>query len=548
MMRRRLAIVGLLSLFGVAPTCASASGSYEVRTRCNSEQSVNNSWIWGTTDSSQPSHYAEHFICPYNSPEGTGGTVDQEGGLSTTDTLGLGSGAPPATSAGWTFSAPSGTTIAAITYDRYLGHLFDSSNYWSPALRADGIIVPGETCTDSIANSEMCFVGGPPGQGGEPGVVTGLSAHEFFFGIVCQAPSGQTCVTGATEHPVWAALYGATVTVSDPTPPTLNAPSGALWEPGAHGSFHKGAEAVTVSAQDVGGGVQSITLSTDEHPVATYSATCNFTFPQPCALSTGPQTLTLATPNLTDGTHTLTLTAIDAAGNQSTVASQQIAIDNNPPSPPTELAASPTQPGGSIFTATWTEPIGQVAPITEATYQVCPSTGSGPCGPATTAPSGGPAAVTVPGPGSWNIAVWLTNAAGNGTAANAAHTIVTVPVPELSTLPGGSSPSGTGPGTSTGPPTPKATIRVSESLHGRELVVHVSGPASGRVRVGFTGRIGRRTVASRSRTVVLKHGRLTSSFRLGPRTAAHATIRVSAQLDHEPIVTSTLRRRATKRG
>lgn len=46
----------------------------------------------------------------------------------------------------------------------------------------------------------------------------------------------------------------------------------------------------------------------------------------------------------------------------------------------------------------------------------------------------------------------------------------------------------------------------------------------------------------RSKTVALKHGRLTVVFRLGPRTAAHALVRVSARLDHELAVTSTLRR------
>jgi hypothetical protein len=152
----------------------------------------------------------------------------------------------------------------------------------------------------------------------------------------------------------------------------------------------------------------------------------------------------------------------------------------------------------------------------------------------------------VPGPGSWNIAVWLTNAAGNGTAANAAHTIVNVPGGGSGSQPGGSGPGGIGPGTSTGPPPPKVTIRVSESLHRRELLVHVSGPASGRVRVSFTGQLGGRTIASCARTLVLKHGRLTATFRLGPRTAAHATIRVSAQLDHERPITSTLHRHATK--
>ena len=38
-----------------------------------------------------------------------------------------------------------------------------------------------------------------------------------------------------------------------------------------------------------------------------------------------------------------------------------------------------TQVGGSTFTASWTDPSGQVAPITAATYQVCPAGGSGAC-------------------------------------------------------------------------------------------------------------------------------------------------------------------------
>jgi hypothetical protein len=129
--------------------------------------------------------------------------------------------------------------------------------------------------------------------------------------------------------------------------------------------------------------------------------------------------------------------------------------------------------------------------------------------------------------------VWLTNAAGNASPAAAAHTSVVV----SPSGPGGSGPS-TEPGT-------KPTIRVTEALRGRELVVHVSGPASGMVRVGFTGRLRGRTVASGAKTVALRHGRLTLMFRLGPRTAAHALIRVSAKLDHQLAVTSTLRRKAS---
>lgn len=327
-------------------------------------------------------------------------------------------------------------------------------------------------------------------------------------------------------------MYGATVTLSDPTPPTLSAPSGALWGEGEAGGFHKGIESVAVAAADVGGGIASIVLSADGRPVETYSAPCNFTFAQPCPSSTGTQTLTLPTTGLSDGTHTLALVATDAAGNQSTVASHNITVENSSPPPPVGLSATPTQAGGSTFTATWTDPAGQVAPITGALYQICPASGSGSCSAPASAPAAGPATVTVPGPGSWSIAVWLTNAAGNASPAAAAHASVVVP-------PSGPGGSGTSTGHSAGT---KPTIRVTETLRGRELVVHVSGPASGRVRVGFTGRLGGRTVASAAKTVALKRGRLTVVFKLGPRTAAHALIRVSAKLDHELAVTSTLRR------
>jgi hypothetical protein len=332
-------------------------------------------------------------------------------------------------------------------------------------------------------------------------------------------------------------MYGATVTLSDPTRPTLSAPSGSLWGPGEAGGFHKGSESVTVSADDVGGGVASIVMSIDERPVETYTAPCNFTFAQPCPSSTGAQTLTLPTTQLSDGTHTLTLVATDAAGNQSIVASQEITVQNSAPPPPVALSATATQTGGSTFTATWSDPTGQLAPITGALYQVCPASGSGACTTPASASATGPATVTVPGVGSWSIAVWLTNAAGNSSPANAAHTNVVVP-------PSGAD--GSGAGHSATATTP--TIHVRETLHGRELVVHVSGPASGTVRVSFIGWLRGRTVASGAKTIGLEHGRLTVVFRLGPRTAAHALIRVSAKLDHELAVTSTLRRHRGKAG
>jgi len=54
-------------------------------------------------------------------------------------------------------------------------------------------------------------------------------------------------------------------------------------------------------------------------------------------------------------------------------------------------------------------------------------------------------------------------------------------------------------------------------------------------------------VAAATRTIVFKGGKLTTTFKLGPRTAAHAGIRVSARLDHQPAVVAVLKRQATAR-
>jgi hypothetical protein len=440
-----LGVVAVMALFGLAPeTSLAAVGSYQVTTCNAAPEAGNNSWTWSTTDPTQPDHFAEHVSCP-DRIGGSGGLSDQEGGLSTTDQLGLSDGALPGTSAGWTFTAPSGTTIAALNYERFIGHTIDPNNSWSPALRAERTIVPGETCLDSVENGETCSVGGPPGQGGESRVFGGLSVHALTVEIVCQAPAEEECVTGATQHKVWAAMYGATVTVADPTPPTLSAPSGSLWS--TTEEAHAGTESATLSAQDAGGGVQSIVLSADGRSIASYGALCNFTFAQPCPASTGAQTLTLPTAQLSDGAHTIAVVATDAAGNQSSI-SEQINVLNSPPLAPTGVAMMATQPGGS---------------------------------------------------------------SGGG---------------------GGSSP---------------ATIHISEKLKGRELIVHVKGRGSGKVRVSFTGRLHGRTVAAATKTVAFRGGKLTTTFKLGPRTAAHATIRVSARLDHQPAVAAVLKRQATAR-
>lgn len=437
-----LAAIVLLAL----TTSDALAGSYQVATCSDTAEGVNNSWTWSLNDPSQPPHYAEHENCPYRIG-GSGGLSDQEGGLSTTDALRLSNGAPPGTSAGWSFVAPPGTTISGLEYERYFGHEFDPDNLWVPALRIDGAVVASETCSDSVEDGEICAVGGPPGQGGTA-MFGGLAAHQISVGIVCAAPPEQVCVTGSSLHATWAAMYGASVTVADLAPPTLSTPIGPLWGSGEAG-VHMGTESVTVAAGDVGGGVQSVALLADGRQMASFGATCNFTLPQPCPSATAPQTFALPTTQLPDGTHMVEIVATDAAGNR-TAESEQIAVQN---------AALPPAPGIPMTTP--------------------PTTSSG-----------------------------TTSGAGMASAG----------------------------------------VHVSESLRGRKLIVRVSAPTSGRVRVGFTGGLRGRVVASGSRMIALRKGRLTATFTLGPRTAAHALIRVTVRLDHGHVVTSTLRRRAGRPG
>lgn len=536
---RRLLFLGVLVALALPNTALPAPaaaniGSYQDNVCNYALDGANNTWVWSTTDTSQPPHYAEHSSCPYPLG-GTGGIRDQESGLSTTDALELHNGAPPGTSAAWTATAPPGTTITAITYEPYLGHEIDPSNYWSPALRADGTIIPGQSCLDTVQNNDSCFIGGPPGQGGTPQVITGLSAHQLSLGITCQAPQGQECITGATLHSAWAAMYGATITIADPTPPTLNQPTGTLWEPGTLNGYHHATENTTTTAQDTGGGIQSITLSADGTQVQTYTAPCDYTYTQPCPLSTGPQTLTLPTTELTDGTHTLTLTAV-AAGNTSAGVSRQIAVDNTPPTPPAELTATATVPGGSTFTARWSD-AGQDTPITQATYQLCPITSLGSCTAPAPAPAAGPATVTVPEPGVWTLTVWLTDTAGLSDPTQAAHTTITTPIPGPVEI--GHSPAGAGNPITTGSPQPEGAhtgslhppatkLHLSVTRIGRELIVHLSGAPAGKIKVSYAGRRHHRLVATGVRAIRPRDGQATVSFGLSPagaRSAIHVVIR-----------------------
>jgi len=138
----------------------------------------------------------------------------------------------------------------------------------------------------------------------------------------------------------------------------------------------------------------------------------------------------------------------------------------------------------------------------------------------------------------------LTNAAGNSNPANAAHATLVVPTPASQ----GSSGSSVGAGSGSesdrdgGPPSPEPTLHAAEALHGRQLAVRVTGPATGTVYISYTGRYRGKVIATAAKKVTLRNGQLRVTFNLSTRAAAYATIRVSVRLDHQATLISTLRR------
>jgi hypothetical protein len=487
--KRSLLAVALLPALVWAPVAR--AGTYTVTACSLAPGHQNNSWQLFNEDIE---HLTTGQSCPPAEGEGEGAKTT---GMFATDSLtGTGNAASGA-SAGWQFTAPPGMSIVAVQADRYLGAYGDDG--WVPSLSADGKTL--ESCTFSYPQ-ESCGVGEPFGNVNSLGPTLSVEdATTVTSEITCTGSKG--CVPGATIHHAWAALYGASVTLSETTEPTLPPPSGSLWDSGASNGYHKDTEALSFNVTDPSG-ISQVTLAVDGHQVASAEGVCNYTYPIPCQPLSG--TLALNTATLTDGPHTLTLTAYDAAHNQAQI-THAIVTANTPPGPPVGLQAVRAMNG--TYTITWNDPA-DVTPITGATYQLCPLP-SGVC----QAAQGVPAAdqqgsawqlsgLQAPA-GRWQINVWLTDAAANSDPANTA--LVELPQPAK-------------------PPPRKhlARLKVHHTLRGRRLTVFVTAPAGvrGLVKVSYRAVRGHKTLARGEQACRLRARRARCMFKL-PKRAARAS-------------------------
>jgi hypothetical protein len=224
----------------------------------------------------------------------------------------------------------------------------------------------------------------------------------------------------------WSAVRAVTLTLDDVVGPSA-------WIGGdlVAGGWQHGQRGIAFSASDTGSGVRYGETLVDGARVALTEYPCSMvevggewrgTRMQPC-LSTVSGNGVLDTTRFSDGNHVLRHCATDFGGNVACTAPQAVGMDNNAPASPRRLSLA----GGdgwrraNDFDLSWANPEqGPASPIWGAFWRL-----TGPGGFDTGVRfAGGREIATLPnlalpGPGSYSLAVWLRDEAGNESAATA---------------------------------------------------------------------------------------------------------------------------------
>jgi len=260
------ATAGCLALL----TCPALAGSYYV-TACSPSTS---SGLWAAVNT-LPTSFTTANNC--GGPSGSEvGPLDgsTQGALYAEDTL-LSPDMPDGSRAGWTFTAPAGTTIAAISYYRSLS-AYGQRDFSAGLVQADGSVL--EECRIQVPLGSSIVCSKPNDQG--PVTFTGLNTSSLFFGVICRVifPDGGGCVAGGTIHAGKASMYSARVTLSESSLPALSGLAGPLWG----GGVVSGVVPVTFSASDQTGIKQQYVRADPGGVIAAATQTCDSMLAQPC--------------------------------------------------------------------------------------------------------------------------------------------------------------------------------------------------------------------------------------------------------------------------
>jgi hypothetical protein len=457
----------------------------------------------------------------------------------------------------WRFDAPAGTTVTRVRLWREIGK---RANTWELYTRAtdgarlggtDGTSINDSDCVKDPSNF-TCQIGSP---GGAAADWTALSTTGVVVGIRCAATS---CATGATLHDAWTAIYGAIVTVDDPTAPTATGAGGNLLTD----SYVRGNATATLdSATDVTG-IKALHVKENGTVLAETQRSCDYSRRVPCANLTAPGSVTVATTGMADGRHTIQVGASDAAGNFAPATTQDVIVDNHAPAAPTPTSPATQTVGGPSATVAWQAPTGQVAPIAAAHVTVCSPSSVCRSTTQSAGPADGSATVSLTGGyGVYSVYVSLEDAAGNTDPNRLAGYQVVFPDPDPAPAQSPTTillpaPLPAPAATPTPTPTPKPQPRKSARLALQRPAVardRRTIAVEGSVAPGVTGRVtasAKATIRGRTRTVTkrvaIRDRRYSVRLRL-PSTVwrtATVTVRFAGDARH---TAARLTRRVTQR-
>lgn len=213
-------------------------------------------------------------------------------------------------------------------------------------------------------------------------------------------------------------------TLRDVAPPSIGEPAGTL----VTGGWVRGVRSLSFPAYDSGGGLTGVEAAFDSGVALQSPSSCTvvagrYARLQPCP-SARAGDWAVDTARLPDGDRRLHLSATDAGGGR-TQRTFTAYVDNGAPASPSAVAVV----GGDGWRAangfhlTWANPGGQHAPIARARWRACRvDVPAGDCASGTRNETGVQASgpIELPGPGEWDVGVWLEDSVGNGDPARAA--------------------------------------------------------------------------------------------------------------------------------
>jgi hypothetical protein len=433
-----------------------------------------------------------------------------------------------------------------MSYDRSLYKEDDDG--WQPELRTDAGLV--ETCS-IVYPDWYCELTGSA-------TFDGLRARSLLVQARCAPTLFDVCGNGATRHSVVAKILGATVTLEDPSVPTLTTPSGPAWT--ATG-WVSGTVQASIGASD-NTGIKAIKAWVDGKIRGTTGRACDFTLRVPCTDEPGAA-VSVDTTALADGAHRLEVGAVDAAENEARVARQaDLLVDNHAPAAPQGLSVpSGTTRATNDFDVSWVLPPSDGgSPVVRSRYSLC-RVSTWQCTAGSRSDDVTRLHLALPTVGRYVVRVWLEDAAAQTDPANAVSTTLDYEPPNADPGPappaGGSvsspAPGGGGSEAALAPtvvpptiaPTPP-TARMDPKLRsirarrtGRRVAVsgRVSALASGRIRLTYEQSIAGR-IRRVAKTAPIRGGRFKVSLTL-TKTLARArrgrlTVRYPGDADTRP--------------